>query len=158
MILYIYIAQGRGRQPIGDIILMSTERPYHFGHLLQISKNLFELWFYTHFFMLSYMYIALGHGQTTPRGQNFDVSRNLLSFQSFATSVKKNLFEVWFYTHFFIILYMYVAPRQGQTTPWGQNSDVNKNILSFRSFVTSFKKIFLKSDFIHIFSWFYICI
>ena len=30
--------------------------------------------------------------KTTPRGQNFDVNRNLLSLQSFATSLKKNLF------------------------------------------------------------------
>ena len=28
--------QGRGRQPLGDKILMSTERPYHFAHLLQV--------------------------------------------------------------------------------------------------------------------------
>ena len=32
------------------------------------------------------MYIEAGHGQTTPRGQNFDVNRNLLSLQSFAAS------------------------------------------------------------------------
>ena len=35
--------------------------------------------------------------------------------------------------------------------PWGQNFDVNKNILSLRSFVASFKKISLKSDFKHFF-------
>ena len=48
-------------------------------------------------------------------------------------------------------LYMYIAPGQGLTTPWGQNFDVNRNILSLRSFVASFKKISLKSDFIHFF-------
>ena len=26
-----------------------------------------------------------------------------------------------------MILYMYIAPGQGQTTRWGQNFDVNKN-------------------------------
>ena len=46
---------------------------------------------------------------------------------------------------------MYIAACQGQTTPCGQNFDVNKNILSLRSFVASFKKISLKSDFIHFF-------
>ena len=45
---------------------------------------------------------------------------------------------------------MYIAPGQGQITPCGQNFDVNSNILSLRSFVTSFKKFSLKSDFIHI--------
>ena len=29
-----------------------------------------------------------------------------------------------------MILYMYIAPEQGLTTPWGRNFDVNKNILS----------------------------
>ena len=46
---------------------------------------------------------------------------------------------------------MYIAPGQGLTTPWGQNFDVNRNILSLRSFIASFKKICLKSDFIHFF-------
>ena len=47
-----------------------------------------------------------------------------------------------------MILYMYIAPGQGLTTPWGRNFNVNRNILSLRSFVASFKKISLKSDFI----------
>ena len=47
-----------------------------------------------------------------------------------------------------MIFYMYIAPGQGLTTSWGRNLDVNRNILSLRSFVTSFKKISLKSDFI----------
>ena len=50
-----------------------------------------------------------------------------------------------------MILYMYIAPRQGLTTPWGQNYDVNRNVLSLRSFVASFKKICFKSDFIQFF-------
>ena len=48
-----------------------------------------------------------------------------------------------------MILYMYIAPRPGLTTHWGQNFDVNRNILSLQSFVASLKKISLKSDFIH---------
>ena len=50
-----------------------------------------------------------------------------------------------------MILYMYIATGQGLTTPWGRNFDANRNILSLRSFVTSFKKISLKSNFIHFF-------
>ena len=46
---------------------------------------------------------------------------------------------------------MYIAPEQGLTIPWGRNFDVNRNILSVRSFVTSLKKITLKSDFIQFF-------
>ena len=48
--------------------------------------------------MILYMYIAPGQGQTAPRGQSFNVNRNVLSFYSFDASFKKNAFEVWFYT------------------------------------------------------------
>ena len=36
MILYMYIARGRGRQPPGDKILMLTKISCHFIHLLQV--------------------------------------------------------------------------------------------------------------------------
>ena len=65
------------------------------------------------------MYIAAGQGKTTHRGQNFDVNRSFLSLQSFATSLKKHLLEVWFYTHFYMILYMYIALGQGADNPLG---------------------------------------
>ena len=47
-----------------------------------------------------------------------------------------------------MILYMYIAPGLGQTAPRGQSFDVNRNVLSLHSFVASFKKMSLKSDFI----------
>ena len=50
-----------------------------------------------------------------------------------------------------MILYMYIAPGQGQTTPRGQSFDVNRNVLSLHSFVASLKKMSLKSDFIQFF-------
>ena len=39
MILYMYIAPGKGRKPLGDKLLMSTESPYHFDLLLQDSNK-----------------------------------------------------------------------------------------------------------------------
>ena len=51
-----------------------------------------------------------------------------------------------------MILYMYIAPGQGQKTPRGQTFDVNRKPLSLRPFVASFKQISLNSDFIHIFN------
>ena len=47
---------------------------------------------------------------------------------------------------------MYIAPGQGQKTPWGQTFDVNRKPLSLRPFVASFKQISLNFDFIHIFN------
>ena len=94
--------------------------------------------------MILYMYIhvAPGKGLTTPRGRNFYVNRNILTLWSFVASFKKNLFEVWFYAIFFMILYMYIAPGQGQTTPRGQSFNVNRNVLSFHSFDASLKNAF----------------
>ena len=51
-----------------------------------------------------------------------------------------------------IILYMYIAPGQGQTKHLGHNFDVNKNSLKFCPYVASFKMISSKSDFIQIFN------
>ena len=53
------------------------------------------------------------------RGQNLDVNRNLLSLRSFATSLKKNLFEVWFYTIFFMIFIHVYSPGAGAENPLG---------------------------------------
>ena len=66
MFHHMYIAPGRGRLSIGDKILMTTERPFLFAHMLQVSKwSLRNLILYT-FFMILYMYIAPGQGQKTP--------------------------------------------------------------------------------------------
>ena len=55
------------------------------------------------------------------------------------------------FINFYTIIYMYIAPGQGQTAPRGQNIDVNRKAISFYPFVASFKEISLKSDFIHFF-------
>ena len=65
-----------------------------------------------------------------------------MSLEHLVTSVicckfKKNLSD---FIHFFMILYMYIAPGQGQTAPRGQSFDFNRNVLSLNSFVASFKK------------------
>ena len=130
----------------------------HFGHLLQVSKNLFEVWFYTFFFIIFYMHIAPGQGLTTRWGWNFDVNKNILSLPSFVASLKKISLKSDFIHFFFMILYMYIAPGQGQTAPRGQSFDFNRNVLSLHSFVASFKKMSLKSVFIQFFSWFNTCI
>ena len=58
-----------------------------------------------------------------------------------------------------MILYMYIAPGQGLTTPWGWNFNVNRNILSLQLFVASLKKSLWTltlcnffHDFIHVYS------
>ena len=131
------------------------------------KKNLFEVWFYTMFFIILYMFIALGQRLTTPGDKILkSTETSFLSLRSFAASLKKislksdfipffhafihvyspragahnplgtkfwcqqehlvtsvicckfqkYLFEIWFYTIFFMILYIYIAPDGPQGT------------------------------------------
>ena len=103
------------------------------------------------------MYIAAGLGQTIPGDKILMSTETSCHFGHLLQVSKKKTFKSDF-IHFFMILYMYKAPVQGLTIPLGRNFNVNRNILSVRSFVASFKNIFLMSDFIPFFSIFYTCI
>ena len=65
---------------------------------------------------------------------------------------KKNLFNLLtLYTSLHDLINVY-SRRSGPGNPRGQTFDVNRNLLSLRSFATSFKNISLKSDFIQFFN------
>ena len=65
---------GGGRQPPGDKILMSTERTYHFTHLLQVSKkSLWSLILYICFHDLIHVY-SPGAGGIHPPGDKVFMS------------------------------------------------------------------------------------
>ena len=123
---------------------MSTERPYHFDHLLQVLKrSLWSLILYIFFnFSCMYIHVAPGQEQTTPWWQSFDVNRSPDHFDNLLQVSKWSLWILILYTFFFNILYMYIAPGQRQTNLWGQNFDVNRKLLPLRPFVASFKTIF----------------
>ena len=63
------------------------------------------------------MYIALWQGLTSPWGRNFKVNKNILSRRSFVASFKTISLKSDFKHFYFMILYMYIAPGQGQTDP-----------------------------------------
>ena len=112
--------------------------------------------------MILYIYIAPGQGQTAPRGESFDVNRNVLSRHGFVASLKKVSLKSDFIQFFswFNTCTLYIAPGQGQTAARGQKFDVNRNVLSLQSFVASLKKKCLWSlllynffhDLIHVYS------
>ena len=62
------------------------------------------------------MYIAAGQGQTTPWDKIFMSTETSCHFGHFATSLNKISLKSDFILFFFHILYMYIAPGQGQTT------------------------------------------
>ena len=82
--------------------------------------------------MILYMYIAPGQGQTAPRGQSFDVNRNVLSLHSFVASLI-------LYNFFHDLIHVYSPGAGPYSPPRGQSFDVNRNFLSLRSSVASFK-------------------
>ena len=147
----MYVGAGQGQTTPGDKILMSTETSCHFGHLLQVSKkSLWSLILYTFFFIILYMYIALGNKilMSTEMSCHF-----IYLFQV----SKKCLWSLILYIFFHDLIHTYIAPGQGQTAPRGQNFDANRKALSLYPFVASFQEISLKSDFIQFFSWFNTC-
>ena len=91
-------------------------------------------------------------GTDNPLGPKFWCQQEGLITMVTCCKFKKNLFNLWLYTQL-IMIYVY-SRRSGADNPRGQHFDVNRNLLSLRSFATSLKKISLKSDFIQFFSWF----
>ena len=73
--IYIYIASGQGQTTPWRQILILTESPYHFAHLLHVSNKSLWILILNKFLMFFKMYIAPGQGQTTVCGQNPDVNR-----------------------------------------------------------------------------------
>ena len=86
MFLHVYIAPGQGQTKLFvDKTLMSTEKPGHFAHLLQVSKNILKSDFIHNFHVFIHVY-SPGQGQTTPWGQNFYVNIYRMPLWSFAVS------------------------------------------------------------------------
>ena len=75
-----------------------------------------------------------------PKGTKFWCQQKHLIISIISYKFQNISLKSDFLYFFFMILYMYIAPWQGLTTPWGRNFDVNRNILSLRSFVVSLKK------------------
>ena len=133
--IHVYKAPGQEETTLGDIFFfMQAERSYHFDHWMHVSKQLLILCTCFHDFIHEHSPWAEADN---PLGPNFLCQQEGLMTMVICFKFKKILFHLWLNTHHF----MYIAIGQGQTTPGGHNFDVNRNLLSFQSFATSFKKI-----------------
>ena len=140
ILIHVHVySPGKCRQPIGANILMSTKRPYHFGHLLQVSKK--SLWTlilctFVHAFIHVYSPAA---GVHNPWGTKFCCQQKYLITSPICYKFKNKISLNSDFIHIFsCFLYMYIAPGLGHTTFWGHNFDVNRNLLSLWSFFASF--------------------
>ena len=68
--------------------------------------------------MILYMYIAPRQGQPAPRGQSFNVNRNVLSFHSLMQVLKKCLWSLILYSLFYDLIHVY-SPGAGADSPQG---------------------------------------
>ena len=111
---------------------MSTEMSCHFIHLLQVQKMSSKSDFIQFFHDVIHVY-SPGAEADSPRGQNFDVNRKVLSLYRFIASFK----EMSLKSDFIQFLYVYSPGAEG--IQGNKNVDVNRNFLSLRSSVASFK-------------------
>ena len=151
MLLYMYIAPGQGQTTFGDKCWCQQKALITLPIWCRFKKNCFEVRFYINFFHVSPYIYSPGARANNPLGTKFWWQQEgLFSLPICCKFSKWSLRNLILYT-FLMLLYMYIAPGQGQKTPWGQTFDVNRKPLSLRPFVASFKQISLNSDFIHIF-------
>ena len=93
---------------------MSTERPYHFTHLLQVSKkSLWSLILYCFFHEFS-----LRAGADSPQGTKFWCQQKCLVTSFICCKFKKNVFEVWFLYNFLYDLIHVYSPGQSRVIMW----------------------------------------
>ena len=121
--IYIYIAPGQGQTTLGAIFYGSRKvlSLWHWLHVLKISLPSD----FMHNFHDFIPVCCLGRDRQP-------IWAKMMSTERY------HHFNLNLYTYFPDLINVY-SPVQGQTTPWGQNFDVNKNILSLQSFVTRLK-------------------
>ena len=135
MLLYMYIAPGQGQVSPWGQMLMSTESPYHFAHLLQVLKQYF-------FHVFPHVYRPR-QGKTNPWVKILMSTERPYHFDHLLQVLKKiplnsDFIQIFFF--FFFFFHVYIAPGQGNTMPWGQNFDPNRKALSRWPFVANLKK------------------
>ena len=156
MILYMYIVyspRAGTENPLGTKGWCQQKFFITLPICFQLKKKKTTLWsliFYVFLcvFFFSHVY-SPRQGQTIHWGQKFMTTEEPFLFAHMLQVSKWYLRNLILYT-FLMILYMYIAPGQGQKTPWGHTFDVNRKPLPLRPFFASFKQISLNSDFIHI--------
>ena len=98
MILYMYIDPGQGQKsPCGQTFDVNR-KPYHFDHLLQVSKkSLWILILYTFFNVFPRVY-SLGAGADNHLWTKSWCRQKSLITLPICCKFQKNIFKVWFYT------------------------------------------------------------
>ena len=114
MFHHMYVAPGRGRQSIGDKILMTTEMPFLFAHMLQVSKwSLRNRILYT-LLMILYMYIALGYLRKPLEDKLLMSTESPYHFDHLLQVSNKSLSTLILYI-FFNVFHVYIDSPRAET-------------------------------------------
>ena len=98
------------------INFMTTERPFLFAHMLQVSKwSFWNLILYT-FLMILYMYMALGQGQKPPGDKLLMPTESPYHFDHLLQVSNKSLWILILYTFFNVCPHVY-SPVAGADNP-----------------------------------------
>ena len=117
----MYIAPGQGQTTsMGTKFVVNRNLFPLWSFASCFKKSLFEVWFYTHFCHDFIHVYSPGAGGENPLGTKFWCQQKHLVTSVICYKFQNNLFEICFYTPF-LILYMYKALGQGQTTLWWQS-------------------------------------
>ena len=108
--IYVYSCRARADNPLGTNFWCQQKALITLPICRRFKKNCFEVWFYIHFF-------SFFHHMYNPLETKFWWQEKGLFSLPICCKFQNDLFEIWFYTHFLIILYMNIAPGQGQTNP-----------------------------------------
>ena len=145
---------GRGRQNFD--VNRKASSLWSFG--ASLKKSLQPLTLYTSFHDLINVY-SRRSWEDNPQGTKFWCQQKPLVISVICYKFKTNLCKVWFYTQFFMILYMYITPGQtGADNPlgtkfWCQQEHLVTSVICYK-FQTNLFEVW----FYTIFSWFCACI
>ena len=113
MLLYMYIAPGQGQTTPWGQILMSTESPYHFAHLLQVLKQSLHI-----FFMFLPHVKSPRQGQTNPGVKILMSTERPYHFDHLLQVLKKSLWTLILYIFFNVFSRVY-SPGAGADNALG---------------------------------------
>ena len=110
----MYSPRAGADSPLGPKFWWQQKGLFSLPICCKFQNDLFKIWFYTHFLMILYMYIASGARAENPLGTNFWCQQKALITLTICCKFQTNLLEFWFYKHFLMFFHMYIA--QGQSS------------------------------------------
>ena len=152
----MYTAAGQGQTIAGDKILMSSEIPCHFGHLLQVSKMSFWSLILHNFFHDFIHVYSPAAGADNPKEMKFCQREHLIT-SVICYKFQKNPFEVWFYTFYFYDFIHIYSPAAGADNPLGTKFWCQQEHLVTSVICCEFQKNLFEVWFYTIFFIFYTC-